>query len=164
MGSRGWNGGGSSPRSSGSCQEVALGNQGSPQSREHLGTPKPKSSVHQWGQEQRHSLLHAQFPRARTIPVPALECSQGIWGFLSWHSREAPPPASTKASSKAKPGRLGVAVTLCPHRDTLLAVQPLHSPCHPFPPADLGEPLTSPGWEPGSKLQAWPHPCSPKRA
>lgn len=74
LGSRGWNGGGSSPRSSGSCQEAALGNQGWPQSREHPGTPKPKRSVHQRAQEQRHSPLHAQFPRARTIPVPALEC------------------------------------------------------------------------------------------
>lgn len=44
-----WNGGGSSPGRSGPRQEVALGNQGCSQSREHLGTPKPKSSLHQRG-------------------------------------------------------------------------------------------------------------------
>lgn len=90
--------------------------------------------------------------------------SQRIWGFLSWHSREAPPPASAKASGKAEPGWPGVAIPLHPHRDTPLAAQPRRSPRHPFPPADLGEPLTSPGWEPGSKLQARPHPCSLKWA
>lgn len=97
----------------------------------------------------------------RTGPLSG---SQRIWGFLSWHSTEAPPPASAKASGKAEPGWPGVAIPLRPHRDTPLAAQPRRSPRHPFPPADLGEPLTSPGWEPGSKLQALPHPCSLKRA
>lgn len=37
-------------------------------------------------------------------------------------------------------------------------------PAAPFPPANLGEPLTALGWAPGSKLHAQPHPSSPKRA
>lgn len=87
------------PRKLWSMAEVALGNQGCPQSREHLGTPKPKSSVHQ---EQRHILLHEPLrallgmlgltgdlgisqlaQQGDTTPRSAKASSQRGWGWLS---------------------------------------------------------------------------------
>lgn len=102
----------------------------------------------------------AAHPAPRAVPCPPWHArTHGGFGDLGISQLAQQGDTTPSKCQGQQPAWLGMAVPLCPHRDTPLTAQSLHSPCHPFPPADLGEPLTSLGWEPGSKLQAGPIPA-----
>lgn len=144
-----------------------------------LGTPGLKH-VHELGCSTRaecsgtsHTVPSS--PEARTFPVPS--CVQAHREFVSFPAAAAGRREAVSNPSKCQGlrpcaeqgGRGWLSPQLNPWSLASSEGQSSsrsHSvpPTAPCPPADLGEPLTAPGQEPGSKLHAQPHPSSPKPA
>ena len=183
LGKEGWDGGCSSPESSGPCQEVTLGKPrlhwGQPCSGQEaaarLGTPSPNTSMSLGAPAELSAAAHPAPCRAprRPGPFPCPPCSgsQRIGAFSAGAAgRHRAASAPRQAPRTVARGRARVAEAGRPHGCPCRAL-PLRAACGrstpptaPFPPADLGEPLTTLGRVPGSKLHTQPHPSSPKWA
>lgn len=173
LGEEGWDGGCSSPESSGPCRllsEQPCAEQGAgwaplgPNKSMSLGAALEQSAV-------AHPTPHPAPQRPGPFPCSG---SQRIRVFPSWCSREARGSVQPHKCQGLWPGieqggRGWLSPQLSPCSPACSKGQSSSRsrstpPTAPFPPADLGEPLTAPGQEPGSKLHAWPHPSSPKPA
>jgi len=131
-----------------------------------LGTPSPPMPMSLDAPPAPRAAAHPELPEGRDLS----RALPGAFGLaedsgLSPPARQGgvgqrPTPASAQDSGQS----LAVPSEPCPPRGTVQQPAATPPPRRPFPPADLGEALTTPGRAPGSKLHAWPRPSSPKWA
>lgn len=161
---RGW--GTLVPQSSGLCQEVALTNPRLLWAPPPLwgcswqvGHPQPNVSMTQGAPVEPRVVAHPAPPpcppwRGQAHRELGLSQRRGREVGAEFTPQQVPRMVARDQAVVPKAAH--------PHSHPCQASSPLgdSAAAAPVPPADLGEPLTTPGWAPGSKLHVRPHPSS----